>query len=146
MLGRDVLILKQFCFFGRLVDHALEARRDEDLRHLLRVEPGADAARRPLQVLGQAFFHQIHRRAHALEHLGDQALRLLQQSQEQVLDVDLAVAIALHDLVSAHGCVLGPLCEPIKSHHEKEPPSSRRGPGSLFFPFALDAERVTLPP
>jgi hypothetical protein len=46
----------------------------------------------------------------------DQALGLFEQRQKEMLDIDLAVPVPLHDLVGPHGCVLCALGKTIESH------------------------------
>ena len=77
VLRRDVFIFQHPRFFHRLIDDALQSRGDEDLSDRLWVDRRPGRARRALEVIGQALFHSDDGRAHALQHLHDQALRQL---------------------------------------------------------------------
>jgi len=104
MFGGDVFVFQLPRLFSGLVDHALQPRGDEHLGDvLLRIEAGAHGARGALQVVLQPLLYGLDLRAQAAQDLRRQTLGLLQQRQEQVLDVHLGVAIALHDLISTHG-------------------------------------------
>ncbi len=119
MLGGDVFVLQHPRLFHRLIDDALQPRGDEDLSDRLRVGRRPGRARRALKVVGQALFHGGDGRAHALQHLHDEAFGQLQHRQEEVLDVDLGVVVALHDFISPPRGFLCLFCKPIKSHHRR---------------------------
>ena len=117
MLGGDVFILEPVGLFVGQVDDALDARGDEHL-------PGAAAINgglgRGAQHIVQTLLNQLLVDADFFENLGDDAFRLLQQGQQDMLGVHLVVAVALEDFISARGGVLGALSKTIKSHHADE--------------------------
>jgi hypothetical protein len=51
--------------------------------------------------------------------LGDNAFRLFDQGEQDVLGVDLVVPVALDNFGGALGRLLGALGESIKSHHDR---------------------------
>ena len=115
MLGADVFIAQAVGFFVGAVNHALEARGDEDLVGALAVD-GGRARAAPQQV--------IHTRAQgadvdgqALKNLRHDAVGLLQQRHEDVLSIDLGVAVPVENLVSAGGGVLRAFGESVETDH-----------------------------
>ena len=116
VLGGDELVLELARFLVGYVDHPLEPRGDEHLRHLAAVAHRAGLGRVFERLLDLAPDHR-HGRVDFLEDLGREPIGLLQQRQEQVLGVHLIVLVALQDLVSPHRRILSPLCKTIKSHH-----------------------------
>ena len=105
----NVLIQHEARFFGRLVNNPLEPGRDENLSYGLGKHHWARCPGCSLQIVSQPFFHRVRRCTHPLQQFWHDALRLFEERQEKMLDIHLAVAVALHDLVCAHGGVLSAL-------------------------------------
>ena len=115
VLGADVFIAQPIGFFVGAVDDAFQARRDEDLVRALAVN-GRRARAAPQDV--------IHARTQGadidgqpLEDLRHDAVGLLQQGQQEVLGVHLAVAVTVEDFVGAGGGVLRALGEAVELDH-----------------------------
>src|SRR5262249_19304375 len=75
---------------------------------------------RGAQHIVQALLNELLVDADFFQDLWDDALRLLQQGQQDMLGIHLVVAVALENFISARGGVLGALGKAIKSHHTDE--------------------------
>jgi len=116
MLGRDELILETIGFLVGDVDDPPHARCDEHLRLL----PAAAVDIHPRRCTQQVVRLHCHRSsidAELLQNLTDHALGLFKQREQNVLGVDLRVAIALEHPHGALRCFLCALGESIESHH-----------------------------
>ena len=115
VLGADVFVAEPVGFFVGAVDDALQAGGDEDLVGALPVNGGGAGAGTQDIVRAGAECADID--SEPLEDLGDDAIGLLEQGEQDVLGVHLGVAIAMEDFVGAGGGVLGAFGKAVKSDH-----------------------------
>src|SRR5690606_1548880 len=117
VLGGDVFVLEAVGLFVGQVDNALYARGDKDLPGAAPKDVGLGAgAQDIIQALGEDAGVHLQ----VLEDLRDHALRLFDQRQQDMLGIDLVMAIALDDLCGALGGFLGSLGKTVKSHHKRQ--------------------------
>ena len=114
MLGGNVLVAQLVGLFSGEVDDALDARRDEHLAGTAAVDggPGADA-----QHLVEAGTDGTAVHVELRQQLRDGAVFLLQQGQQDMLGIDLVLAVALQDFVGAGGGILRAFRKAFKAHH-----------------------------
>jgi hypothetical protein len=67
-----------------------------------------------IKILGEGLWVHLE----GLQELGDAAIGLLKQGEQQVLGIDLMMAIALHDLGCSHGSLLGIRSKAVNAEHE----------------------------
>ncbi len=114
MFGGDVFVFQPVGFLVSHVNDPLDARGDEDLPRAPTEDVGLGAAAQHIiKLFAQlADIHVEH-----FEQLGDRAVGLLDQRQQDVLGVNLVVSVALDDLRGALGSFLSALGKAVESHH-----------------------------
>src|SRR5262249_25628082 len=101
MFGADVLVAK----LGQLVmgarEHGAQARRDRELH------PAAADTRQAIELAARLLGERADSQIELTQDLRHDAVALLQQRQQQVLGLDLAVAVALGDILGRNNGLFG---------------------------------------
>ena len=120
MLRRNKFIAHAARFFFCDIHYTLEAGCDEDLRRAgvvrMKIRLG-----RNLQGIVEPASDVVCVDLQQVQNLCNHPIRLLQQAEQHVLDVKLAVLVARHNILSARNRVLRPLSELVKTHHKTNP-------------------------
>jgi len=114
MLGADVFVAQAVGLVVSLVDDPLDAGRDEHLACPAAIDRGL--GRGPQDFVQPGADH-LNIDVDPLQHLRDHAIRLLDQRQQEVFDIDLVMAVAHQDFVGAGRRILQTFGETVKAHH-----------------------------
>jgi hypothetical protein len=119
VLGGNVFVLQAAGLFNRQVEHTLEARRD---KHLAGAAAAIDRSLGPgaQHVLDPAA-QRLYIRPDVFENLQDNAIRLLDQREQEVLHIHLRVPVFLCQLGGARGGFLRAFRKAVKAHHRSSP-------------------------
>ncbi len=112
VLDADVLVLEALGLGVRRLQHADDARCRVDLHDVVA------ELRRPLEDFRDTGADVCGVDAHPPDELRSQAIRMLEERQEDVLDVPLGVALLADDLLGGGEHLLRLLGESVLSHHD----------------------------